>query len=880
MVAAQLFLNLAPLAACLFVCFFGRLFSDLLRLVIVFFIVVSPLLAGSLQEQIDGTTEGLTPVALLGSLWSLLAGVGCCYMGIKRPSFAKKLETVGISFLVVLILNSYYLGYLHGELRHEANAVVTYMEWMVPVATLVISCVFHFVRHLPGLPNWMDSFTMALVGAFVGLQVLCGMDWSITEGLSYKRLLNHDFGCQTTECYITMSVFVALIFIGTIMQFLFFRAGSEGHEDETWDDGLEEVMGKLKAMLSSLASINKAIALYSNQNSAAEAAAAMVHITEDIYKFLGATADVVLATFAIGLVVNVIEMHHHDLMRQLKASTSLSVCLITVCVLSVGLTGFAWFLRLGKKNVESSEWKKQNMIFLVVTGICWPILVFSSCFVLTIGGEELAYMDVPLINNKLGWHDLPLGCDSHLPADDIPSDQLSLGDLMSNTHRDTSVDIGGEADGGSWDGDHCHDGIWNMDEDGPDCGGRCFAACLPCQCSYVGRTTNGTDVEMGCGLHNDSATMSDGSVLTVPSYRCYVMDGPACAASGIHGELVHGDWRFCNPLPTRDGLEFSSVHAYGPQAVVHPDLGPEQPPEPEPEPPKEVWYCAEAVCYACETDACLGKCEYVRRLGLELPILVWLMWGITIVSLVSALTASGELGGLYLLVERLCTYLTILNFIQGLAISIIAFVMMGDTDAIEHAVDGDASLWFLAFVAGVFLTLESLVGIVGTKFADGAVGGVLWGYLVSLVLTLFGFVGVFFAAAYYANNAHEYVDKHWDKYIYPELIAAQNSTVIPEFRGVAHLSKDEFVEYARGSFRCLIIGGVWIMFYMTALVIATKMTITRRNGDGAAFARERMAKGKGATTNPMYSDMQVMGGEESSPSSARGGGLGENLLED
>ena len=114
---------------------------------------------------------------------------------------------------------------------------------------------------------------------------------------------------------------------------------------------------------------------------------------------------------------------------------------------------------------------------------------------------------------------------------------------------------------------------------------------------------------------------------------------------------------------------------------------------------------------------------------------------------------------------------------------------------------------------------------------------------------------VFFAAAYYANNAHEYVDEHWDNYIYPELVRA-NATQIPEFRGVSHLSKDEFVEYARGSFRCLIIAGIWIMGYMTALVVATKMTINRRHSGEADFARNRI-KGKGATSNPMYSDMEM-----------------------
>eukprot|EP01050_Picozoa_sp_SAG11_P035111 SAG11_NODE_12711_length_689_cov_0.916949_1_plen_108_part_01 len=108
MVAAQVFLNFVPLGACIFVAFFGRMMSDLLRVVINFFVVLLPLLGSALQEQIDGTTEGLTPIAMLGVLWAFLSAFGVSYMGIKRPAVGRKLETIGVSFLIVMILNSYY----------------------------------------------------------------------------------------------------------------------------------------------------------------------------------------------------------------------------------------------------------------------------------------------------------------------------------------------------------------------------------------------------------------------------------------------------------------------------------------------------------------------------------------------------------------------------------------------------------------------------------------------------------------------------------------------------------------------------------------------------------------------------------------------------
>ena len=88
----------------------------------------------------------------------------------------------------------------------------------------------------------------------------------------------------------------------------------------------------------------------------AEAAAAMLTVTEDIYKFIGSCADVLLLTFSVGLIVNCVEFFHHDLMGQLQAQTLLTVCMVGVCVLAVALTVAAWFLRFGKKTVASSEW--------------------------------------------------------------------------------------------------------------------------------------------------------------------------------------------------------------------------------------------------------------------------------------------------------------------------------------------------------------------------------------------------------------------------------------------------------------------------------------------------------------------------------------------
>ena len=246
--------------------------------------------------------------------------------------------------------------------------------------------------------------------------------------------------------------------------------------------------------------------------------------------------------------------------------------------------------------------KKQNMMFLLLTGICWcgphirscarremtyacrlsltavllrPLLVFASCFVLTIGGEELAYMDVPLINHKFGFHKIPIGCASHLPSDDTEND--GIGSFMQNSHRDTANSIGNDGDTGSWDGDHCHDGLFNMGEYGVDCGGKkadgtklCFTDCLACQCSFTGIITNGSTVTPGCGLQEAPNASSVDLVHSMLAYSCFMMDGAGCAASGAYGELVNGDWRYCNPLPTRDGLLFDDDFTV---EVAHPGAG-------------------------------------------------------------------------------------------------------------------------------------------------------------------------------------------------------------------------------------------------------------------------------------------------------------------
>ena len=106
------------------------------------------------------------------------------------------------------------------------------------------------------------------------------------------------------------------------------------------------------------------------------------------------------------------------------------------------------------------------------------------------------------------------------------------------------------------------------------------------------------------------------------------------------------------------------------------------------------------------------------------------------------------------------------------------FAMTGDADGVGQLIDGEVTGWHVIMLAGIFIIFESICGIVGLKKNNGPL---LHAYLLCLVLSLVAFVGVFFAAAFYANRADEYVDKHWDETIYPELVRS-NATRIPTFQ--------------------------------------------------------------------------------------------------
>ena len=61
---------------------------------------------------------------------------------------------------------------------------------------------------------------------------------------------------------------------------------------------------------------------------------------------------------------------------------------------------------------------------------------------------------------------------------------------------------------------------------------------------------------------------------------------------------------------------------------------------------ERVWFCGtdDAKCYECSSTECLADCTHVQNLERELPTLVRLLWGVTVLSLSTTLMRSCELG--------------------------------------------------------------------------------------------------------------------------------------------------------------------------------------------------------------------------------------------
>lgn len=901
MVAAQAFLNSFPFLCCLFVVFFGRLFSHVLRTFLVALVIACPLLGYILLQGRSYSTSLLSDeegslnitatyvVAIVWAAWTSICGVYAC---IKHAAMGKRIESLGIGFLIVSVLSSFYMGYVHKDVIKERPGVVSYMQWITALAIALAAVAIHTIRKIPGMVDVMESLIHALTGSFVALQFYASMGFESSEGLEWRRIVTQEFGCQTTGCLITISFFAVLAAVGTLAQVILFKSGNK-------DTPYSRLADAAADMLIALKNINSVLYSYSmeaeNETDLSTLHKLRLSLSEDVYKVLGGLSDVLLLTFAVGLDAACVEMIYMDAYITFgEDALAYGVWLIVFAVVATGLALFTIKIRLDTAPVLSDSWKKQRRILLLMVCVVWPFMVFSALFSMTVGGEEIAAVDVPIINQKFGFHLIPIGCDSlnDPPAivDETDTDAWKLENAEAIMFENASW----------WDGHQCHDGLLNGDEENVDCGGSCNNKCSACQCHWSRVGTQ--QVELGTGFPNANLVPRyDGFQGNATAYGdnsycwsgarddsglavryCYTVGGTNCTTAD-RPDIVDNTAEGFEWLDPRDTVRPCTRPEIGEVdgGVLLPSLEQECPPPPPPaHPPRRLWYCSAiklretARCYDCDiedvgwdTPVCGFEtkvtCNDVKHLKNELPTIVTLVWGVTITSIISALSGSGSLGGTYLMINKFTTYLTGLNFLQGIFIAASARVLSASTgDALAEMADannvddlqsrlGGLSLWNLLIAMGVFMSFHSLLGLVVMSpviSESSAVGGCLLRAYLFMVITSLGLSACLFAVAvYFAFNIDDIADEYWDDLIKPNL-QVTNSSAIAMY-DFSDVQKHEFVEFSRGSFRCLILIGCWISALLSATVACTYYVVSNRNSDEAQFAKQRKA-----TSNPMFID--------------------------
>ena len=538
-------------------------------------------------------------------------------------------------------------------------------------------------------------------------------------------------------------------------------------------------------------------------------------------------------------------------------------------------------------------------------------------------------MDVPLINRKFGFGNLPMGCntwDRELAPSHEPVQDLTIGVPFGFEEADLQL-----LQNQSWyDGDECHDSILNNNEQGVDCGGSCNLACEPCQCDWtrsgpppcmatLATCTNPNDDsgswdEMTCALNSTgdgcvadedycvytpaaSCTQTgdlsvygshqgcwDDDLLDRIPFRCFVVNATACdlLEGGPSGyatsSTIGAEW-----LAVNDGLKYCNDAEVA--LWISGDLFYTEPTcTPEPEADTRVWYCNtvqtsenliainpdlpdESVhCFECNVSSnemwgpgdsvksrCARGCKKVDFLATELPLISKLVWGITIASLLSALSDFGELGGTYMLMIRLVTYVNVLNIVQG---ALLLFFCQSLAWSHPGAVAlGTKTMWQWTASLSVLQIVQGICGLVGIKLAHSNRLG--WIFLQSSMLMalviLVTMVGGLAIASYLAMNVEKLSSRYWDSHIEPELTATTSQ--FPDFITLSNISRHEFVELARGSFRCVIMLALWTALYLSVLVFGTRYIIMNRHSDGAEWMRDRTeTEGSlaNAVSNPMW----------------------------
>lgn len=926
-VVTQLF----PLFVATFITFFGRFFDDLLRLICVFVVVMFPMAAEALTPWWNGQPLDLDVTDVTSLIWAIIAAGSASYAALNRPAFGIKIQLIGVAFCGVMVINSYYIGHIHQEVNTTMPGVARWFNWLNLALVTVASAFLFWARELPVAGDLVATCVCSSIGGFMMTQLLDGifidMRVDISEGLGWQKLVGEEFGCVRASCGIFLTVMIVITVLGAFNNHVMWKHHSAtliGQHSAMSFPLMTNLYHKIQDNMTVLFNLNEAISIYSQGLSEEEELKKELDIQRDVYNVMGLLTDIYIVIYALGLAVHISEMATAGIFSHSSTSWGFTVMLCLMAVIGFASCAFCIKTRLLKEQIGSLPWKQQTMVYIQFVAVTWPILLFGVVFTGTIGGQEVAQLDVPYMNQAAGFARLPLGCDTirqtqqnegssafcdwvGMKGQDgdkaVRVDQWGMrttGDMVDtadncaaavarykagnptvNANAATwrlsgsekgecyaQIGLNGTTGGNvvanvdTWQTcmpskkrfdsvqvlveKSCRDGMINFGEAGIDCGGMCARQCGGCQCTQDGRSGRVLTPYKGCAPH--LAALSNESSYNV--YLCFVVEPSACKTTQKMDnfttayEKKGAAWKHCAPHKDR-------LTEWGKKSAP--------PPAPPPPVPTEVWYCEPdtARCRPCNTDRCMNQdCQSVAAVKTFFPKTFIILGKLTIAIFFSIVTVSGQLGGFYLFATRFTVYITSLNLIQGLAVTIFGAILewkagIGVDEAqatVDGLIEGEVSFFRAIVVTGIFLVIQSAVGLYGVRHEDQVVGyNLLRCFQYSVFLTFMSFLGLFAAAVYYVMNIESNIDRHWDSYIYPHL-SSTNGTAVDALDGVSRISKDQFVEYAKGAFRMILLIGLWFCGYALLLFIITRYTITQRMSAAAEYARSQ----KKGTSNPMF----------------------------
>jgi hypothetical protein len=415
-------LNVFPLCVSIFITFYGRFFDNLLRLISVFFIVITPIGAEVLTPWLTGAELALDAGQAVTLLWAVLAGLCGVYVAVKRRELGIKLQLVGVSCAAVMVINSYYIGYIHQNVKKELPGISQWFDWLNTVMVVLASGLLIWLRDLPIVGEILTCCVCAIIGGCMTLQTLdavfTDINISVTEGLGWTQVLDETFGCVHLNCSVFMTVMVCFTGVGAFNNYVMWKhhiATVSGKHSRLCVPIMTYLYHKIEDRMAVLFNLNEAVAVFSRGLSEEVQSVESLKVQRDMYIVLDFLTGVYICLYALALLVHSGEMWHRSIFSYEDASAFFVVVSILCIVVAVGTAAIVIYIRFGiggggSHEVGSDTWKVQTHRYIVYVGVTWPILLFGFAFLSSLGGHEAALLSIPQFNEAAGFDTLPFGC--------------------------------------------------------------------------------------------------------------------------------------------------------------------------------------------------------------------------------------------------------------------------------------------------------------------------------------------------------------------------------------------------------------------------------------------------------------------------------------